>query len=193
MKILKDNKQIILAILAFLFAVSLIYRVTHPYKQLKVDTLTYSGVKSEWKDKKMNQEGAGISSAEESLIKLDMFFNPPAHSRSIKRDIFSKEEEKDKPVIMPNQNGTYQTSESNVSSTNNENNIENDLNDFRSFGYMEQDGEKTLFLERGKQIMLIRKGDRIDGKYLVKDITKDELILMVISSNKNIYFDLSDL
>ena len=61
-------------------------------------------------------------------------------------------------------------------------------------GRMEDnDGERILFLERGKQILVIRKGDRIYGKYIVKEITQKELTLTALNINEDIHIDLSGL
>ena len=69
--------------------------------------------------------------------------------------------------------------------------VKKDLSLFRSFGYLEEsNGERFLFLEKGKRIMVIRKGDRIDGKYIVKDITEKKLTLTAISINEDVHIDL---
>jgi len=41
--------------------------------------------------------------------------------------------------------------------------------------------------------MLVRKGDRIEGKYLVKEITKNELTMTVIPGNEIVHIDISGL
>jgi hypothetical protein len=71
--------------------------------------------------------------------------------------------------------------------------VEQELNDFKSFGYLESSKGITLFLERGKQILVVRKGDRIDGKYIVKDITSKELTLTAMAINEDIHIDISQL
>jgi len=86
-----------------------------------------------------------------------------------------------------------QASGDNTTAAGNESRVEYELSSFRSFGYMERGGERILFLEKGKQIMLVRKGDTIEGKYLVKEITKNELTLTVIPGNESVHIDLSGL
>lgn len=186
----KNKKKIILAISLFLFAVSLIYRVTNPYRQPKVDRLTYSGSVSRGKVSQVDQNDSGISSMEESMIKLDLFLNPPAHSREQSKNIFIGQVVTEE--IEP-ESDIDQTAINEELTASDENKLEDELSSFRSFGYMEGDGETVLFIEKGNQIMLIRKGDRIEGKYVVKDITKNELTLTVIPNNEVVYIDLSGL
>lgn len=192
-ELFRDKKKIILGILIFIFAVSLVYRATHPYRQRKVDTLTYTGAKSEARDKKGGIKDTDGSTVEEPLVMLDMFFDPPGHAREQTRNIFSREGETDEALGLPNQYEVDQKIVDDAPPVDEENSVEDDLSGFRTFGYMEGGGERILFLEKGEQITLIRKGDRIEGKYIVEDITKDELSLKVISSNEKIHIDLSDL
>lgn len=187
-----NKKKIILTFSLFLFAVSLIYRVTNPYRQPKVDRLTYSGSVSKGTVSQVDQNDAVISSREESMIKLDLFLNPPAHSREQSKNIFLGQVamEEIEPLL---ESDIDQTAVNGALTAADENKLEDELSSFRSFGYMERVGERVLFIEKGNQIMLIRKGDRIEGKYVVKDITKNELTLTVIPDNEVVYIDLSGL
>jgi hypothetical protein len=192
MELIKDKRKLILAVFVCLFAMSLVYRLTHIYKQPKATTLTYTKEKAVTGDKKAVQKDV-TTSAQAPMIKLDMFLNPPAHSRDVKKNIFSGQAapvEHEKVSLET----VTETKPVGVSPAENaEDQIKDDLSAFRSFGYAERGGQKTLFIEKGKQIMLIRKGDRIEGKYIVKDITQNELTLLVIASNEIVHIDLSQL
>jgi hypothetical protein len=192
MELLKDKKKTILAICLCILAVSLIYRVTHLYKQPKASTPINAGEKAKSGTKKVIPKDI-IASAETSTINLDLFLNPPAHSKEVKKNIFSEQaavegqvKSSDKPAVE---------AEPSIESmaANAENQIKDDLGEFKSFGYAERNGQKILFLEKGTQIMLVRKGDKIDGKYLVEDITQKELTLLVIANNELVHIDLSQL
>ncbi len=194
MELFRNKKKSLLTLLLLVFAIALIYRVTHPYKQPKVDTLKYSGSGSERPAGKAIIKDEGGSTVEESLIKLDMFLNPPVHSRDQKRDIFTEQMGMESSGSTSKETtGILQSSGTDTAQPGNENRVEDDLSSFRSFGYMERDGERILFIEKGKQIMLVRKGDKIEGKYLVKEITKNELTLTVIPGNESVHIDLSGL
>ncbi|MBN1627422.1 MAG: hypothetical protein JW944_12945 [Deltaproteobacteria bacterium] len=192
-ELIRDKKKIILGLLILVFAVSLVYRVTHPYRQQKVDTLTYTGVKSEAPKKEDSTADEDASTVEAPLVLLDMFYEPPVHSREQTRNIFSMEEETDEASIMADQKGIDRPAVADALPGDNENILEDDLSSFRTFGYMETGKERVLFLEKGEEIILIRKGDRIEGKYLVEEITRDELALRVIPSKEMVYIDLGDL
>jgi hypothetical protein len=192
MELLKDKKKTILTICLCIFAVSLIYRVTHLYKQPKVATPIYTGEKAKSGTKKVLRKDI-VASSEASTVSLDLFLNPPTHSKEAKKNIFSEQaaieaqgKSSDKPAA-----GSGPTIES--TAANAENQIKDDLSEFKSFGYAERNGQKILFLEKGTQIMLVRKGDKIEGKYLVKDITQKELTLLVIANNEIVHIDLSQL
>jgi hypothetical protein len=192
MELLKNKRNIILAVSVCLFAVALLYRVTHVYKQPKVAALTYTGGKFKSRENKTGQKNLA-NSREEPLLKLDRFLNPQAHSKEAKKDIFSGQavvKEQEPPL---SESASEQKSGTEASSSNVENQIEDDLSAFKSFGYIERGSERILFIEKGKQIMLVRKGDRIEGKYIVQDISKNELTLTVIANNETIHIDLSQL
>lgn len=193
--IFKDRKKIILIIALCIFAASLIYRITHPYRQERVAELTYTGQRLQIPKKDQAQQ-VKVSSHKEDLVRLDLFFNPPVRSRKVSKNIFS-----DQKMIPKVSEDTAMTepieeiAEDNTPVvTDKRAQVENDLSQFKSFGYMEDnDGERILFLERGKQILVIRKGDRIYGKYIVKEITQKELTLTALNINEDIHIDLSGL
>jgi Tfp pilus assembly protein PilP len=192
MELLKNKRNIILAVSVCLFAVALLYRMTHVYKQPKVAALTYTGEKIKSRENKTGQKDLA-NSTEEPLINLDRFSNPQSHSKEAKKNIFSGQavvEEQKKPL---SESASEQKSGTEASPASVENQIEDDLSTFKSFGYIERGGERILFIEKGKQIMLVRKGDRIEGKYIVRDISKNELTLTVIANNETVHIDLSQL
>ena len=193
--IFKDRKKIILIIALCIFAASLIYRITHPYRQERVAELTYTGQRLQIPEKDQAQQ-VKVSSHKEDLVRLDLFLNPPVRSRKVSKNIFS-----DQKMIPKVSEDTAMTepieeiAEDNTPVvTDKRAQVENDLSQFKSFGYMEDnDGERILFLEKGKQILVIRKGDRIYGKYIVKEITQKELTLTALNINEDIHIDLSGL
>jgi len=159
-----------------------------------VDELTYSkeeGRTSIVKKSKQSNEHA----LAENLIKLERLTNPPPHSRDVINNIFF--EEKDTQVNEKEDlkaESKIDIPEKIVSPVEEQRRkIEQDLSRFKSFGYQESDGEILLFLEIGNRILIIRKGDIIDGKYIVKDITKEELTLTAKSINEDVHIDLGPL
>lgn len=192
MELLKDKRKLIMAGLVCLFAVLLVYRLTHVYKQPRVTTLTYTKEKPGPGNNEAVRKDIKTS-AQEPMIISDRFLNPSAHSKEVKKNIFSEQAAvgDHEKVTGETTVDTKPVSESPAAIA--ENQIKDDLSTFRSFGYAERGGQKTLFIEKGKQIMLVRKGDRIEGKYIVQDITQKELTLLVIANNEIVHIDLSQL
>jgi hypothetical protein len=61
------------------------------------------------------------------------------------------------------------------------------------FGFYRSKGETVIFLERENEILVVREGDRIDGKYLVKRIEKETMILRAEQLQEDFRIDLSEL
>ena len=156
--------------------------------------LSYSREKVQRSIVKKSQQSNEHALAE-NVLELESFINPPPHSRDLINNIFFKE--KNTPVNEKEAS----KAESKISMpekvvapvVDKRRKIEEDLSRFKSFGYQESDGEILLFLEIGKRILVIHKGDTIDGKYFVKDITKEELTLTAKSINEDVHIDLGPL
>ena len=192
-----NRKKIILIISLIIFAGALTYRITHPFKQKRVAELTFTGkdIRVPVKKEDVRRSKTTETSFEESLVKLEFFINPPQHSRKIFKNIFTgqmaaTETEKLDNKKIPDDGMPIKTIPAAVDKRKQ---VENDLSLFKSFGFFESGGEKMLFIERGKQILVVRKGDRIEGKYIVKNITEKELTLTALSINEDVHIDLSQL
>ena len=193
--ILKNRKKLILIVSLLIFAGALVYRITHPFKQERVKELTYTGRETRVPVKKEYTQGNQIMKPvpEENLVKLDLLMNPPKHSRKISKNIFTGQKIIDEKPINKTAVKDEIPQKTVPVTVDKKRQVENDLSKFKSFGYLERNGERTLFLERGKQILAIRKGDKIDGKYIVKDITEKELTITALSINEDVHIDLSQL
>lgn len=53
--------------------------------------------------------------------------------------------------------------------------VQRDMARFTFLGFMKKDGKKTIFLSGNKEIFLVKRGDKIAGKYEVANVT-DELL-----------------
>lgn len=191
----QDRKKILLAVLVFIFALALTYRLLNPYKQERAPTLTYTGERNG----KAVRTGGTVrtgNDSEISFIRLDLLTHPPAHSGKTTRDIFHRatlertENEVPKSAPPPDE-------KENIPSVNEPQvddkrvKVQEELSRFRAFGYLDKGEERLLFLERGKDILVVRKGDRIDGKYLVVEIDENLLTLRAEEINEDVKIDLS--
>ncbi|MBN1848459.1 MAG: hypothetical protein JW932_07730 [Deltaproteobacteria bacterium] len=191
----KGQKKIILIILLCIFAFSLAYRLTHPFKQERVESLTYQGNARSvtGKERPPKDVEAPLTGG---YVRMDLLNNHLKYSREVQRNIFFSIPQSN---VSPNgveQRGALQpvkTEQTIPLEVARRLQVQQELNDFKSFGYLESDEGITLFLERGKQILVVRKGDRIDGKYVIKDITQDELTITAMTINEDVHIDISQL
>ncbi len=191
-----DRKKIILFVLAGIFLVSLSYRILNPFKQERVGKLTHAGKRVYVKSiiKPSASSGTKLSDGKTKVM-LDLFLNPPRHKGKVIKNVFQttdakkaskpgnaiKKIEKEKAVSAVSKKEDYLES------------AKRGLSSLRAFGMYEAGDEKIIFLERGKEVLLVRKGDRINGKYLVETITEQRIILKAKQVNKPIYIDISGL
>ncbi|MBN1106850.1 MAG: hypothetical protein JXL84_25835 [Deltaproteobacteria bacterium] len=186
------RKKTLLAVLLCLFAVSLTYRILNPYKQERVTRLTYTG-----RDGEPSRARAAGPKAGEAVVSrevmMDLFLNPPPHSGKVRNNIFFRSKE------IVTQAKAAPSAEAKVIAPVGKQapvidkrlQVQEELSHFKSFGFMQQGKQKILFLERGKDILVIREGDRIAGKYLVKGITEKVLTIRAENIDEDIRIDLS--
>jgi len=184
-----DRKKKILAILAVIFVISIVYRIMNPFKQEKVTVLKYTG-SHEQKTARKSIPTKTKKKASSSYVMLDFFITPPKHSDKVIKNIFFK----NKPAKKKNLIDSKYNRKTEVSTVEDPvEKIKKDLSKFRIFGLHESGDEIVLFLERGKQILLIHKGDRIDGKYLVEKITKKLVTLSADNIDEELHIDFGEL
>lgn len=191
-----DRKKIILVVLVAIFIISLVYRIMHPFKQESVTELTYVGkrvvVKSIKGPSDLSSERA---SSGETNVLLGLFLNPPKHEAKVIKNVF--EATTAKKAISPADTARQQDQQKAAPVTaKKESPLESaqqDLSRFNVFGMFERKDEKIVFLERGKEVLVVRKGDRIDGKYLVENITDKRVTLKVRQVNEPVYIMVGEL
>lgn len=185
-----DRKKLILFVLLGIFAVTLTYRVMHPYKQARVS------------DRRSGPRGGAHKGADKAdkghrgvdLVMVDAFLNPPPHQGEASRDIFAEKKEV-VAVPPPALEKTAAVAAAQPVAALPEDpraQLNKDLSGIKVFGSYKRGKENGLFLERGKEILVIHVGDRIDGKYLVKDITDKGITLRAEAINEDVHIDLSD-
>ena len=187
-----DRKKIMLACLLIFFAVSLVYRLTHPFKQEKVSSLTYTGDNTS--RHMVTVKIQAISENDNDAINfheaLDRFLTPESFSGAVIENPFFKMKEPPKPreetVIPKIAYEEQKEAEDPLVAVNRE------LGRFKVLGSYESDGEKAIFLGREKEMLVVRIGDRIDGKYLVQDITDESVILKAEFINETVHIDMSE-
>jgi hypothetical protein len=157
-----DNKQKLLIGLVVVLAALLAYRAVKPFRQPTVDKLTYgraskivsSAVKS----------GAGPETGPPPHTMTHLLAAPEPLSDEVIRDPFRRPAADVEPAPQP---AAPPPPPSEVTP---DERARERLGRFKAFGNFRQDGREALFLQRGKQILVVRAGDRIDGRYKIDAI-----------------------
>jgi Tfp pilus assembly protein PilP len=164
-----DRSQKVLLALGFIFLLTLGYRVLNPYRQPTVAQLTHSGKPAAAKNAPKAESARRTADPETAVVNLTVFLQPPESQAAVERDPFT-------PGIAPPMVATAPAPASPLAPEEGpEVRLRRDLERFQVFGYLEQGGDTSLFLQRGKQVLVVRKGDRLDGRYLIEDLTEDSL------------------
>jgi hypothetical protein len=61
-----------------------------------------------------------------------------------------------------------------------------DVAQFTFLGFLQKENRKIIFLSRDHEIILVRKGDKIAGKYEVTGITDDALTINLLATGEHI-------
>ena len=191
-----DRKKKLLLVLVAIFIAFIFYRILHPFKQERVDQLTYTSKRT--RDKEIKKPSVALNKKRSDAqieVMLDLFRNPPRHDAKIIKNIFQKTIAK-KMIKPEDVIQEIETQKPVAAAFKKEDPLEllhRELSSLRVFGLYESKDEKFIFLERGNEVLVVRKGDRIDGKYLIEDITKEKLVLKVMQINEPVYIDISGL
>ncbi|UCD32216.1 MAG: hypothetical protein JSW04_06685 [Desulfobacterales bacterium] len=191
-----DRKKIILVVLVAIFCISLAYRIMHPFKQESVDQLTYVGKRVVVKSIKGISDLPGEEASNTgSIVLLDLFLSPPKHKGKVIRNVF--ESTAVKKITQPEDTAKKNEQQKTALAVPKKENplavAQQDLSRFNVFGMFESKDEKIVFLERGKEVLVVRKGDRIDGKYFVENITDETVTLKSRQLDEPLYIIVGEL
>ncbi len=178
-----------MAALLLLLGATLTWRILHPFRQERVAALTYDG-------KTTHRVGAtaGVSPARTAGPPAAMGAAPPSaqpeqpvtHTAEMRRDLFWSA----LPAIQPD---SLEASHApSPEPTDPMTLVRDELARFRVFGAWEDAHGMAVFLERDKEILLVRKGDRIDGRFRVEEINRDRMTLEAEREKETVQVDLVD-
>ncbi|MFH2066783.1 MAG: hypothetical protein ABIK15_16410 [Pseudomonadota bacterium] len=192
-----DKKKAILIALAALFVMTLVYRIMNPYRQKTVSSLTYtSGNLRTAGNKPVN--GPDMSTDIHAVVMLDRLMNPEQQTVRVFRNIFDKKAPAGdaRPSIPADTVPSRETPESvntPIPKEPEQDRMIKDLSQLAVFGASESNGRKLIFLERGKDILIVRKGDIIDGQYRVENISDRSITFRSEIQGQSVTMDISDL
>lgn len=68
--------------------------------------------------------------------------------------------------------------------------VQRDMARFTFLGFLKKDNQKTIFLSSNKDIFVVKKGDKIAGKYEVANVTDDLLTINALGDSGQIIIPL---
>lgn len=68
--------------------------------------------------------------------------------------------------------------------------VQRDMARFTFLGFLKKDGQKSIFLSSNKEIFVVKKGDKIAGKYEVASVTEDLLTINALGDGGQIIIPL---
>lgn len=173
-----NRQRLILAILGGVLVLAVGYSVIRFPRQKKVRTMTFtpgsgvSGAKSR------------VTSGEETRVHLDLLQKNQVAFTGFKKNIFTpifrdlSKLPPVKPVIPAPPPPPPPVVTQPIGSP-----VERDLAQFTFLGFLELDRKKTIFLTKNKEIFLVKKGERIAGKYEAAAISDEALTIRVLGGD----------
>jgi hypothetical protein len=191
-----NRQRLILAVLLVSFAASLFYSYVRMPRQKTVDKLKYqSGMTASRAESK---PGKGNDT---ERVRLDLLDKAPGYAATGGKNIFQSlfpdegikipvplppppppPEKKPAPPPLPQ----VQAQAPVVIETP----LQRDLATFTFLGFLKKDNRKTIFLTNGKEIFVVKKGDKIANKYDVTSVTDESLTITSLQDSGEIVIPL---
>jgi len=177
-----NQKQKILLGLLVTLAIALAYRLTNPFEQGTVDRLTYVRATI------VAPAKATDTSQHQAQVRLDLFQSAPQSSVTIHRDLF-RPPSAAKPA--GNDTMTPKAPAPKPRPKSDREKIQEHFQRFKAFGSYQYGKKIYLFLERGKQVLVVSRGDLIDGKYKITEVAEKSATISAegLSAPLKINFD----
>ena len=183
--------------MALLLVIAIIYRLLNPFVQSKVDKLTFTGGKTGKTD---SQRESGVitdksKSGKQPLV--SRFLNKPKVSAEVHKNLFSIY----RPPVQTDINDEAQDIvNQDIQAGHNIDNLEKDsiqeikeyISSYMLYGTYKSENTKAVFLSKDKLVLVAKKGDRLDGKYLIDDIQDNYIKITALELNETIHLDMRE-
>ena len=192
-----NRQRAILAAVAALFACSLVYSYLRMPRQERVEKLTYRpGMTAQPAKSAQNRDSDSVR------VRLDLLERKqggaPAGGKNIFHSLFDTgikkpsvplppppppPEKKPLPPPVPVQ---VPSGPQVVEPTP----MQRDMATFTFLGFLKKENRKTIFLSNGKEIFLVKKGDKISGRYDVTELTDEAITISSLQDSGEIVIPL---
>lgn len=194
-----NRQKMILSILLALLVIAAIYSYLRLPRQKTVGKLTYtSGAPSQ-----ARKGGTPTAGVDDKKLHLELLDREQPRFSGFRRNIFMPifhEEVKALPLPPPAPPGRpvlpppppappVAASPAAVAEPTP---VQRDMAKFTFLGFLKKDNKKTIFLSSNNEIFLVKKGDRIAGKYEVANITEEALTINLLAEGGEIVIPLME-
>ncbi|MDM8544621.1 hypothetical protein QUF90_26375 [Desulfococcaceae bacterium HSG9] len=193
-----NRQKKILLVLGTIFTITLVYRIYHPFKQDEVAQLTFTGKKTPLAAVRAEKKSDDKQQHIENVIRLDLLTAPPPYSGTVRKNIFFQavlpkaDPVKKKKINKAKSRIVKPTPTPAPPRKNPAKQVKQELSRYKIFGTYRQNNKNGVFLEKGKQIIVIHEGDKIEGKYRIQKITDRQITLYAEQFNEIVHLDMSD-
>lgn len=194
-----NRQRLILFILSILFVVSVFWSYTSMPRPKTTSTLKYTQGQ-QVKPGALSAKSASGTVADSRILKLDLLEQRRATFKGYRRNIFKpvfvdelKIMKQKASAIRPLPSLPVQPvitvpvvpAQPVVAMP-----VSAPLAHFTFLGFLKKDAQRTIFLAKDKDILLVRKGDKIAGRYEASSITDQALTLLVAETGDEIVIPL---
>ena len=184
--VLGNQHKILIGLVLFL-VVLLMYRVLNPYRQETVARLTYG--RTTKITPSAPKTAYGRNAQRPTTVMTALFTNPPRVVAKTNRDPFRKAAQP-APVRASQPVNPKPPPAAKPSALDQ---AKKRLGRFKVFGSFRQKERKSLFLQRGKQVLVITEGDRIDGKFKIESIDGNTAVVSTSDLDTPFEFEFEEL
>lgn len=169
-----NRQRLILAMLLCLLVLAVGYSVIRFPRQKQSDTPPATGARTSGANRKS-------AAGQEERLRLDLLQKNQAGFTGFKKNIFAPifREISKLPPVKPVIPAPPPPPPPPVVAAPSVSPQEQELAQFTFLGFLDQNRKKTIFLAKNKEIFLVKKGERVAGRYEATAITDDALTLRV--------------
>jgi hypothetical protein len=184
-----NRQRAILAALLIIFACSIVYSILQMPKQERVAKLIYQPGMTAKPVKSIKSRDADVA-----RVRLDLLERGagtlPGGGRNIFRALYDIGTKKTlvplPPPPPPPPAKVFVPPPQVIGPTP----LQREMATFTFLGFLKKDNKKTIFLSNGKEIFVVKKGDKISGKYDVTAVTEEALTIKSIQSGGEVVIPL---
>lgn len=184
-----NKKYLIFAVVLILLVISIVYRILNPFVQPKTDRLTYTG--------KQTKEKRDTGKA--SITKNDLtgshalvakFLNKPEAVEKTHKDLFAiYRPPRKKRMPLPVKKETVKPEKVEPVKTDPVQEVKDYLFSYTFYGSYKSEDQTAVFLGKNKLVLVAKRGDRLDGKYLIDEIRDNYIRIKALDLNETIHLD----